>query len=94
MLMDGYIFVLRVQFNFLLGSVEAVIHSMKTLFSNDHTKGMLLVDAGNAFNSLSRNVTSSIYVLHSLHYLLKPTVILLPCMLMGMFFKELLREIH
>ena len=36
--------------------VEAAIHSMRTMFSNNHTEGMLLVDASITFNSLNRNV--------------------------------------
>ena len=39
-----------------MSGVEAAIHSMRTMFSNDHTEGMLLVDESNAFNSLNRNV--------------------------------------
>ena len=39
-----------------MSGVEAAIHSMRTMFLNDHTEGMLLVDASNAFNSLNRNM--------------------------------------
>ena len=39
-----------------ISGVEAAIHSMRTMFSNEDTEGMLLVDASNAFNSLNRNV--------------------------------------
>ena len=39
-----------------MSGVEAAIHSMRAMFSTDHTEGMLLVDASNTFNSLNRNV--------------------------------------
>jgi len=74
-----------------MSGVEVATHSMKTLFSNDNTRGMLLVDASDAFNSLNRNVALQniqyVTVLHSLHYLLTPTAILFPCMSMRMFLK-------
>ena len=39
----------------LQGGAEAAIHSMKLIFENEGTDGVILVDASNAFNSLNRN---------------------------------------
>ena len=36
------------------GGAEAAIHSMKLIFGQDSTDGVILVDVGNAFNSLNR----------------------------------------
>lgn len=36
------------------GVCEAAIHAMSQLFRDDHTEGELLVDASNAFNTISR----------------------------------------
>ena len=36
--------------------VEAAIHSMRSIFDDEKSKGFLLVDASNAFNSLNRAV--------------------------------------
>ena len=38
----------------LQGGAEATIHSMKLIFEQDSTDGVILVDASNAFNSLNR----------------------------------------
>ena len=38
----------------LQGGAEAAIHSMKLIFEQDSTDGVILVDASNAFNSLNR----------------------------------------
>ena len=38
----------------LQGGTEAAIHSMKLIFEQDSTDGVILVDASNAFNSLNR----------------------------------------
>ena len=43
---------------------EAAIHSMKDLFMNEDTEGVILVDACNAFNSLNRKVA-----LHNIQYM-------------------------
>ena len=36
---------------------EGAVHGMKNIFSDDHTKAMIFVDALNAFNSLNRRAT-------------------------------------
>ena len=36
---------------------EAAIHAMQTIFQEENTEGVLLIDASNAFNSMSRAVT-------------------------------------
>ena len=38
----------------LQGGTEAAIHSMKLIFEQDNTHGVILVDASNTFNSLNR----------------------------------------
>jgi hypothetical protein len=38
----------------LQGGAEAAIHAMKSIFEQDDTEGVILVDASNAFNSLNR----------------------------------------
>ena len=48
----------------LEGGSEAAIHAMKTVFENDATDGVILVDAENAFNKLNRMVA-----LHNMQYL-------------------------
>ena len=39
-----------------ISGVEAAIHSMRTVFADDATEGMLFIDASNAFNSLNQAV--------------------------------------
>ena len=51
----------------LKGSAEAAIHAMKTLFDQDSTDAIILVDAANAFNRLNRQAA-----LHNLQYLCAP----------------------
>ena len=38
------------------GGAEAAIHAMRTIFEDDNTDAVILVDASNAFNSLNRQV--------------------------------------
>ena len=38
----------------LEGGCEAAVHTMRNIFSNEDTEGILLVDAANAFNNLNR----------------------------------------
>jgi len=33
---------------------EAAVHAMKTIFAEEDTQGVILVDAANAFNSMNR----------------------------------------
>ena len=40
----------------LQGGVEAAIHSLRTMYEDEDTHGILLVDADNAFNRLNRKV--------------------------------------
>ena len=40
----------------LPGGCEAAIHAMRTVFEEDNTDAVLLIDAANAFNSINRNV--------------------------------------
>ena len=35
---------------------EAAIHAMHTIFEEENTEAILLIDAANAFNSINRNV--------------------------------------
>ena len=48
----------------LKGGAEAAIHAMKSIFHNDATDAVILVDAENAFNKLNRMVA-----LHNIQYL-------------------------
>ena len=41
----------------LQGGTEAAIHSMKLVFKQESTDGVILVDSSNAFNSLNRKAT-------------------------------------
>ena len=36
---------------------EAAIHAMQTIFQEENTEGVLLIDASNVFNSMNRAVT-------------------------------------
>ena len=36
---------------------EAAVHAMRKIFKSENTEGVLLVDVGNAFNSLNRTAT-------------------------------------
>ena len=38
------------------GGIEAAIHAMKEIYSEDKCEGLIMVDASNAFNSLDRKV--------------------------------------
>ena len=38
------------------GGVEAAVHAMVDIFSEDSNHGLIQVDANNAFNSINRNV--------------------------------------
>jgi len=38
------------------GGCEAAIHAMRTIFEDDETDAVLLIDAANAFNSINRSV--------------------------------------
>ena len=38
----------------LKAGIEASIHAMRTVYEDDETEGILLVDAENAFNNLNR----------------------------------------
>ena len=51
----------------LQGGAEAAIHSMKTIFHEEATDAIILVDAENAFNRLNRQVA-----LHNMQYLCPP----------------------
>ena len=44
--------------------VEAVVHSVHDIFSEETTEAVLLIDAGNAFNSINRKV-----MLHNMKFL-------------------------
>ena len=44
--------------------VEAVVHSVHDIFSEENTEAVLLIDAGNAFNSINRKV-----MLHNMKFL-------------------------
>ena len=74
-----------------MSGIEAAIHLIKTMFANDSTEGMLLVDATSTFNSLNSNVALHIIwniynvcVLLSLHCLLTHiTISPFPYTLMG-----------
>jgi len=57
-----------------MSGVEPAIHSMRTMFSNDHTEGILLVDASNAFNLLNRNVA-----LHNIQHICPAFIIYTTC---------------
>ena len=46
------------------GGCEAAIHAMRHLFTDNDTKGVLLVDASNAFNSLNRKAA-----LHNMRFI-------------------------
>ena len=43
---------------------EAAVHSLHDIFSEENTEAVLLVDAGNAFNSINRKV-----MLHNMKFL-------------------------
>ena len=47
----------------IVGS-EAAIHEMHYVFNDDNMKGILLIDAENAFNSINRKV-----ILHNLKFI-------------------------
>ena len=51
----------------LKGGAEAAIHAMKTIFHNEASDAVILVDAENAFNLLNRMVA-----LHNMQYLCPP----------------------
>ena len=51
----------------LKGGSEAAIHAMKSVFDNEATDGVILVDAENAFNKLNRMVA-----LHNIQFLCPP----------------------
>ena len=51
----------------LQGGAEAAIHAMKTIYEEDSSDGIILVDAANAFNQLNRYVA-----LHNIQYLCPP----------------------
>ena len=51
---------------------EAAIHSMKELFGMEENDAVILVDASNAFNCLSRKVA-----LHNIQYICPPLAITL-----------------
>ena len=38
--------------------VEANIHSMREIFEEEETEGVIQVDANNAFNTINRSITS------------------------------------
>ena len=40
----------------LEGGVEAAIHALRTMYEDEDTHGILLIDADNAFNRLNRKV--------------------------------------
>ena len=48
----------------LQSGAESAIHAMKSIFDNDDTEAIILVDASNAFNSLNRRA-----VLHNVRIL-------------------------
>ena len=56
----------------LKGGAEAATHGMKLKFECEATDAMLLVDAANAFNQLSRLVA-----LHNIQYICPPFAIVL-----------------
>ena len=51
----------------LPGGCEAAVHAMSSIFQEEDTDAILLVDAENAFNSLNRNV-----LLHNIQYICPP----------------------
>jgi len=42
----------------LAGGCEAAIHDMRTLYENEETDAVLLIDAANAFNSINRRTSN------------------------------------
>lgn len=52
---------------------EAAVHAMRTLFNDPETEAIIMVDATNAFNSLSRQ-----NALRNIHHLYYPSLLSIP----------------